>query len=137
METVRVKVVKKMDPDLPPIRGNIAELRQVFLNLMKNALDALHPDGGMLTITTKAADQEVWISIIDTGMGIPEEVLPRIFEPFYSTKSEGKGTGLGLSICSWITQKNGGRIEVESTLGIGTTFHVRFPAALKSDGRIE
>ncbi len=128
LQRVQVRVVKRLASVPPVAAGSVAELRQVFLNLMKNALDAMGETGGTLTIATSSSPGEVRASIGDTGSGIPPEALPRLFEPFFTTKEEGKGTGLGLAISSWIVGKLGGRIEVESTPGQGAVFTIVLPA---------
>jgi PAS domain S-box-containing protein len=103
------------------------ELEQVFFNLCSNALDAM-PQGGTLTLATRRRGERwVEVRVADTGIGIPPARLPRIFEPFYTTKEPGKGTGLGLAICRRIVEEAGGSIEVASTPGWGTTFTVRLP----------
>ncbi|MGH2604675.1 MAG: sensor histidine kinase, partial [Dehalococcoidia bacterium] len=97
--------------------------------LMLNAMDAMDARG-VLTVRTqrnpRRAD-EVLVEFIDTGHGIPEDQLPKIFEPFYTTKPQGRGTGLGLSICYGIIQEHRGRIEVESQIGVGSDFKVYLP----------
>jgi signal transduction histidine kinase len=119
-------------PDLPLVLADPGQLEQVVLNLLGNARDALagQPDP-RIGIAVKALDgppPQLVLSISDTGAGIPPEQLERIFEPFFTTKAEGQGTGLGLSISRGIVERHGGRIEVESTPGAGTTFHVLLPA---------
>jgi signal transduction histidine kinase len=103
------------------------QLRQVFLNLVLNALDAM-PGGGALRIGLEATGEPagVWVRFEDDGPGIPEEVLPHVFEPFFSTKRE--RLGLGLFICHTIVTEHGGRIEIDSRLGQGTTLSVWLPA---------
>lgn len=103
-----------------------SQINQVILNLLVNAAQAI-PEKGEITIRTGQAGEEIFIAITDTGTGIPPENLPRLFEPFFTTKPVGKGTGLGLSISYGIVQKHGGRIEVVSTEGKGTTFTVWLP----------
>jgi len=88
-------------------------------------------DGGTLVISSRQKANDLVITVSDTGKGIPEANLDRIFDPFFTTKAVGKGTGLGLSICYGIIEKMGGRLEVESTVGKGTTFLVSIP--LQSD----
>jgi two-component system NtrC family sensor kinase len=118
---------------LPQIRGDANQLEQVFLNLITNAKDAMEKRERKreLTITTALIRHNGWndieVSFADTGKGIPEENLEKIFEPFFSTKEVGKGTGLGLSICYGIVEAHGGRIEVESRLDEGTTLRVILP----------
>jgi signal transduction histidine kinase len=110
------------------------EVKQVFINIVTNALQAM-PRGGTLTIQAgDAAEAEAAVSFTDTGVGIPEEHRAKIFEPFFSTKTEGSGTGLGLSISYRIVQQHGGRIEVESAVGRGSTFRVIFPRAAAAAG---
>ena len=112
--------------DIPKVYCMASQINQVFLNLLVNAAQAI-PEKGEITVRTGQAGEEVFISIADTGSGIPAENLARIFEPFFTTKPVGKGTGLGLAISFDIVQKHRGRIEVESTVGEGTTFTVWLP----------
>jgi signal transduction histidine kinase len=124
----RVEVEWQPAEGLPPVRGVDGRLQQVVLNLLLNAFEMM-PEGGQIYLRSEA-DQEgkgVWLHITDTGPGIPEDVLPHIFEPFYTTRSEGQG--LGLFICDNIMADHGGRIEVDSRVGEGTTFSVWLPAA--------
>jgi len=103
------------------------ELEQVFFNLCSNALDAM-PQGGELTLHTRMLQGRlVEVQVRDTGVGIPQDRLSRIFEPFYTTKEPGKGTGLGLAICWRIIEEAGGAIDVASDVGQGTTFSMRLP----------
>lgn len=110
-------------PDLFLVRD---QLLQVFMNLTLNAIDAIK-DGGTLTIRTRRAGGEVSIGFCDTGIGIPPENRDKIFEPFFTTKDVGQGTGLGLSVSYGIIENFKGRIEVESSPGKGSTFHVFLP----------
>jgi signal transduction histidine kinase len=110
--------------NLPHSPLDAVQMKQVLVNLIKNAMQAMRK-GGVLTIQTGAAGEEVWISIADTGGGIPHEQLNRIFEPFYTTKK--KGSGLGLMIVQRIVRAHGGRIELESRFGQGTTFKIWLP----------
>ena len=112
--------------DVPLIDCMPSQLNQVFLNLLVNAGHAI-TEKGVITITTRCTDDEVSISVADTGEGIPSEHLARIFEPFFTTKVVGKGTGLGLWLSYGIVQKHNGRMEVESTMGAGTVFRVVLP----------
>ncbi len=108
------------------------QLRQVFLNMFSNALDAM-PEGGVLTLVTTQAGQEMRILISDTGTGIEKEHLEKIFDSFFTTKRESvKGVGLGLSVCYGFIQDHGGKITVESTPGKGTTFTISLPVAKES-----
>jgi GAF domain-containing protein/ActR/RegA family two-component response regulator len=115
-------------PAVPPILGDGPELREVFTNLILNAVDAM-PEGGALTLTTAVVDGQVVATVTDTGMGIPDAVRDKIFDPFFTTKGP-RGTGLGLSMSYGIVSRHGGTISVESTEGWGTTFRVTFPQAL-------
>jgi signal transduction histidine kinase len=129
-EMALAKVVAELDvpPDLPPVTGNPRNLEQVFLNLFVNAIQAM-PNGGKLGISAAREDDAVRVAVTDTGPGIPEEHLEKIFEPFYTTKEAGEGTGLGLSVSYSIVEKHGGRLEVASEPGQGTTFSVVLPLA--------
>ncbi len=120
-----VRIVKRLDPDLPAVMADGDQLRQrVFMNLAMNAQDAM-PDGGELTISTQKAAEFVEVAFTDSGIGIYEDTLPKIFEPLFSTKS--RGTGLGLSVCHQIVSNHGGNIDVVSAKGHGSTFTVRLP----------
>lgn len=110
--------------DLPQVRCNGDQLRQVFLNLVMNAIDAM-PGGGTLTVRTRPESPHVVIEIQDTGVGIPDDVRGHLFEPFWTSKPQ--GTGLGLSISGHIVTQHGGRIEVESRAGEGSLFRVVLP----------
>jgi signal transduction histidine kinase len=113
---------------LPPVWGVTGRLQQVFLNLLLNALEVM-PEGGRLRARSEVDREQtgVWIHISDSGPGMADEVLPHIFELFYTTRNEGHG--LGLFICDNIVAEHGGRIEVESRVGEGTTFSVWLPVA--------
>ncbi len=121
----KAEVTKDLKP-LPRIRCYPGQLNQVFVNLLVNAAQAI-PERGEIRIVTEAEPGEVRICISDTGTGIEPEVLPKLFDPFFTTKDTGKGTGLGLSISHGIVEKHGGRIEVDSAPGKGTTFTVILP----------
>ena len=121
----RCEVHKKLCA-LPQIRCYPGQLNQVFMNLLMNAVHAIE-EHGEITIETQALEGEVIIRISDTGKGIPAEIIPKLFNPFFTTKPVGQGTGLGLSISYGIIQKHGGRIEVESEVGRGTTFTIYLP----------
>ncbi|MBJ6802015.1 PAS domain S-box protein [Geomonas propionica] len=112
--------------ELPQVKCLPQQLNQVFLNLLVNAAHAIEKQGE-ITIRTRRAGDEVLIAFSDTGSGIPDEIKSRIFEPFFTTKEVGQGTGLGLSISYDIIKKHNGSIEVESSVGIGTTFTIRLP----------
>ncbi|QXE86837.1 PAS domain S-box protein [Geomonas nitrogeniifigens] len=112
--------------ELPPIKCRPQQLNQVFLNMLVNSAHAIEKQGE-ITIRTRREGEEVLIAFSDTGAGIPDEIKSRIFEPFFTTKEVGKGTGLGLSISYDIIKKHKGSIEVESSVGQGTTFTIRLP----------
>ncbi len=128
-----IRIIKEFQPDLPRIWGDPNQLEQVFLNLISNARDAMEkvPGRRELTIRTALIHHEGWddveVQVKDTGTGIAEDHFEKIFDPFYSTKEVGKGTGLGLSICYGILEAHGGKIEVESKVGEGTTFRLILP----------
>ena len=121
----KAKVVKEYGT-LPEIECLPSQLNQVFMNLLVNASHAIESQG-TITVRTGSDENNLWVSVSDTGSGIAPENLKRIFEPFFTTKPVGKGTGLGLSLSYGILQKHGGRLEVESELGRGTTFRVVLP----------
>jgi two-component system NtrC family sensor kinase len=130
MKTARITVAIALTTDLPRIQGNPGKLQQVFLNLLLNAKDAM-PQGGELRVTT-TANGHVEATIADSGGGIAPEHLKRIYDPFFTTKSapkpgERRGTGLGLAVSYGIIQEHAGKINVESTIGVGTTFQLEFP----------
>ncbi|MEO7423711.1 MAG: ATP-binding protein [Fibrobacteria bacterium] len=105
---------------------NKNEMEQAFLAIINNAIDAMNQKGE-LEIKCEAGPREIILSFRDTGPGIPEDALKRIFDPFYTTKPPGKGTGLGLTIAAEIVKKYGGALGVQSAPGRGTTFTLRFP----------
>ena len=116
--------------DLPRIQADSQQLEQVLVNLYLNAIDAM-PEGGKLTVEAKIAQSDgmapVTVIIVDTGFGIAETDLPKIFQPFFTAKKR-RGMGLGLPICQRIVNNHGGRIEVNSESGIGTTFKIYLPS---------
>lgn len=118
--------LEKHYSDMPPVECHPSEINQVFMNLLINAGQAI-AGRGVIVLASGVEDDEVWISVGDSGCGIPEEALQRIFDPFYTTKPIGRGTGLGLAICYSIVAKHHGRIEVSSTVGSGSTFRVVLP----------
>lgn len=124
-----IDIRKKLLEDLPVIRSDSSQLQQVFLNILENAIDAVAKDG-VITVSTGYSPQlmEIYVSIADTGPGIPKEMLDRIFDPFFTTKGTGEGTGLGLSVSYSIVEKLGGRITVESEEGKGASFIIHLPA---------
>jgi len=124
-----IKVIKKIEPNMPKMYGDIGQLQQVFINLFINAADAMEGKG---TLTIEACfdseNNKFIIKVSDTGPGIPEELRDKIFEPFFTTKPTGKGTGLGLSITQNIVNLHGGNIRFECPPEGGTTFIVELPA---------
>jgi signal transduction histidine kinase len=152
----RITVVRQFAPDVPLLHADRQQLRQVFLNLLTNASDAM-PQGGTLTLGVAAARSNerppagrdlaqaadlaqrgerllpsagaVVITFTDTGIGIAPEDMPKVLEPFFTTKAEGRGTGLGLAICRRVVQEHHGTIEITSTLGAGTTVRLVLPVA--------
>ncbi|HVO31307.1 MAG TPA: ATP-binding protein [bacterium] len=129
LKKAQVEVVTKYGNDLPAVAGVEGELQQVLINLFTNSAHAAPESGGRLVIATSPHENGVRVTVTDNGSGIPEDVLPHIFEPFYTTKAEGKGTGLGLSIVKRIIDSHHGAIDVQSAPGKGTTFTLDFPAA--------
>jgi signal transduction histidine kinase len=123
----RAEVTTRFEDGLPRAHAVGAELNQIWMNLIDNALDAI-PDGGHLAIHAEAAPQRVMVRIIDDGPGIPPETLGRIFDPFFTTKDVGKGTGLGLDIVRRILRRHNGEVDVDSRPG-RTEFRVVLPAA--------
>jgi signal transduction histidine kinase len=113
-------------PDLPAIRGDNEQLQQVFINLIKNSLDAM-PQGGKLQFATAKHNGHVEVTCRDTGAGIREDIKSRIFDPLFTTKEHGKGSGLGLAVVQQIVREHGGRIEVQSNAGEGAEFRLSFP----------
>ncbi|MEM7413139.1 MAG: ATP-binding protein [Myxococcota bacterium] len=122
----RVEVWSEFESDLPPVRGAAQQLRQVFLNLVVNAAQAVD-DGGTVFLATRVEQDEVVVAVADDGCGIPRDVVDRIFDPFFTTKAVGVGTGLGLGIAHRIVESHGGTIEVETADGRGSVFRVRLP----------
>jgi signal transduction histidine kinase len=119
-------ILNKAYGDIPKVYCIPSQINQVLMNLLVNAAQSI-PEKGEITIRTGQVGEEVFIAISDTGGGIPAENLTQIFEPFFTTKPVGKGTGLGLAISFDIVKQHRGRIEVESTVGKGTTFTVWLP----------
>lgn len=131
-ETVsrNIEVVLDLMEDPPPLRSDPERLEQVFINLLSNAVYAIKErggSGGEIRLQTSKKDHMVEVVISDNGTGIPEEMVDRVFELFYTTKPSGKGTGLGLPICRNIIEKLGGEITFASDPGVGTSFYVRLP----------
>ena len=124
IENRGITIRERFSPQLAEAPLDRAQVKQVLVNLMKNAIQAM-TKGGVLTLETGQSAEAVWLAVRDTGGGIPQEQLNRIFEPFFTTKK--KGSGLGLMIVQRIVRDHGGRIELESRVNEGTTFRVWFP----------
>ena len=114
--------------DLPSVLGDEGQLQQAVVALATNAIDAM-PEGGTLTLRAQRSGPNVIVEIKDTGSGIPQENLTKIFDPFFTTKDVGRGTGLGLAVCYGIVSEHGGRLDVRSAVGVGTTFTISLPKA--------
>ena len=121
-----IEVRMRLDPAIPKTLGSVSKLQQVFMNLFLNAKDAM-PQGGQLEVKTYEKNSALMVEIRDNGVGIPEDNIKKIYDPFFTTKEVGKGTGLGLSVSYGIIQEYSGRISVESEPGSGTIFKLSFP----------
>ena len=135
-QTAHVEVETELYESLPTIYGSAGRLQQVFLNLMLNAKDAMAGQGGTLRIATSNG-KAVHVAISDTGSGIAQEHISRIYDPFFTTKNapregQNRGTGLGLAVTYGILQEHAGKIRVESAVGQGTTFHLEFPLSRRT-----
>jgi two-component system NtrC family sensor kinase len=130
MRESNIRVETYFDGTLPEVMASTNQMRQVMLNLLKNAREAM-PKGGVLTVRTSREDHKVVIAIQDTGVGIPEELRDKIFEAFFTTKQKVKGVGLGLSVCYGIIKDHGGEIRVESEVDKGTTFTILMPVSAR------
>jgi signal transduction histidine kinase len=124
LENRGLHVVEKRAQGLPLAKMDPAQIKQALVNIIKNAMQAMNR-GGELAVQTGATPDNIWVSVSDTGCGIPEDQLNRIFAPFFTTKK--KGSGLGLMIVQRIVREHGGRIDLESAQGRGTTFRVWLP----------
>ena len=135
LDLAGIQVQTHLDPDLPPVLCDAAQIEQVILALVMNALDAM-PQGGNLWLKTSFGHEpdQAHIVVRDDGSGIPPEILPRIFEPFLTTKETGRGVGLGLAISHSILERHNGSIEVQSEQGRGTTFTVTLPWDAQGEG---
>ncbi len=128
-----VEVELDLDSDPAMVEADHFQMEQLFLNLMLNALDAMR-DGGTLTLRTRVRGGKVIAEVRDTGHGIPPEVRNRIFDPFFTTREVGEGTGLGLAVSGSIVAAHGGRIELETSVGRGTTFRIIMTASAEESG---
>ena len=128
----QIALVKKFDVHLPTIRFDLDKFKQAFMNIVLNAMDAM-PEGGTLTILTLHDSDAIRIDVVDTGVGIPTEDMNRLFEPFFTTKSQ--GTGLGLANAKRVFEEHGGRVQINSVVGRGTTVSLWMPlSTIKSQG---
>ncbi|MGR3176482.1 MAG: two-component system sensor histidine kinase NtrB [Candidatus Anammoxibacter sp.] len=126
-----VRITKILSTDADKVYVNKNQIEQIFFNIISNAVDATQK-GGKITITTETIEEkEISVKISDTGAGIEKKNLAVIFEPFFTTKKVGQGTGLGLSICYGLVEDNDGTIDVDSKVGAGTTFTIKFPLMVK------
>jgi len=126
MREANIDIETRFEREMPKVMGSTNQLRQVLLNMIRNAKEAM-PQGGILSLETMREDERVIINIKDTGIGISEEIQDKIFEAFFTTKAAVKGVGLGLSVCYGIIKDHGGEIRVESEEGRGSTFSVLLP----------
>jgi two-component system NtrC family sensor kinase len=130
-----VQFMLEIAVDLHPVSGDPGQLQQAVIALAANAFDAMG-DSGTLSILAHNDDAKVVVEVSDTGVGIPADNLPKIFEPFFTTKEIGRGTGLGLAVCYGILTEHGGTLDVQSTVGTGTTFTITLPA-IKQDEELD
>jgi signal transduction histidine kinase len=128
-----IQIIKKLDPSLLAVYGNAGQLKQVFMNIIVNAAEAMHGNGVLTIVTRPSFDRKtILIDFTDTGEGIPEGNLTHIFDPFFTTKEVGKGTGLGLATSYGIIESHEGKIHVRSKVGEGTTFTIELPLPSQS-----
>ena len=128
LDSQKIKVHTELDEALPEMVGDQSQIQQCLLNLYFNAMDAM-PEGGTLSLKTvwDQSAAQIRFEVADNGTGIPKELFPLIFEPFFSTKSRDKGVGLGLAVVYGIVKEHGGAIYVKSEEGTGSRFILRFP----------
>jgi two-component system NtrC family sensor kinase len=124
---IRLDIAK----ELAAVSGDAGQLQQAIIALATNGLDAM-PERGVLTIAARNQRDSVLVEVVDTGVGIPVDNLPKIFEPFFTTKEVGRGTGLGLAVCYGILTEHGGTLDVQSSVGFGTTFTITLPAIVQN-----
>jgi signal transduction histidine kinase len=130
----QIELIRDLDKNVQPVYADQAQIHQVLVNLVVNAVQVM-PDGGSLIIRTRERGDHIDLIVEDTGPGMPEEVLRHIFEPFFTTKDIGQGTGLGLSVVHGIVTSHGGSIDVNTRLGKGTTFIVHLPVIKPPDAK--
>jgi two-component system NtrC family sensor kinase len=124
-----IQIVLEASAGLPSVSGDVGQLQQAVVALATNAIDAM-PEGGTLTLRAIRSESRVLVQVKDTGIGIPPENMTKIFDPFFTTKDVGRGTGLGLAVCYGILSDHGGRLDVRSSVGTGTTFTITLPVAI-------
>ena len=134
LDQKKIRVTFEAPSNLPTIEGDRKLLKEVFLNIIANAEQAMPPDRdhGTLAVSVSPVGSHVRVTFADDGIGIPPESLGKIFDPFFTTKRPGGGSGLGLTICLAVVKEHGGRIEAESMPGSGTAFHILFPVAAEN-----
>jgi signal transduction histidine kinase len=125
-ENIQIEI--EAEENLPMVYGDVGQLQQAVVALATNAIDAM-PDGGTLTLRAIHSGSRVLVQVKDSGVGIAPENMTKIFDPFFTTKDVGKGTGLGLAVCYGILSDHGGRLDVRSSVGVGTTFTITLPVA--------
>src|SRR5258706_15744687 len=123
-----IQISVEAPASLPRVSGDVGQLQQAVVALATNGIDAM-PDGGTLTLSVKQSGPRVLVQVSDTGIGIPPENMTKIFDPFFTTKDVGSGTGLGLAVCYGILSEHGVRLDVRSSLVVGTTFTITLPIA--------
>jgi signal transduction histidine kinase len=126
-----VSLLLRSDEDIPQIKAEPRALGQVFINILKNATEALEPRGGSIAIEVRKRERGVLVEVQDDGPGIDPTIVNRLFEPFFSTKPAGRGSGLGLSICRQVVEEHGGHIAVSSDVGRGARFAVWLPQGIE------
>jgi signal transduction histidine kinase len=131
-----ISLIEEISP-VPPLLGDACQLRNVLVNLVTNAAQAITTATGTISVRLAAHNSVISLSVADTGVGMSPHIIERIFEPFYTTKDVGEGTGLGLSVVHGIVTGHDGRIEVSSTLGEGTMFTVLLPAVADRGAEME
>ncbi len=125
-KAANAELSKDLSPDLPLVMIDAEQIKQALLNIVKNAVESLGPEGGRIDVSSRLEDGAVWIDVGDTGKGVPEDTIAKLFDPFFTTRPD--GTGLGLAVTRKIIVDHGGNIEVKSKLGVGTTFTITLPA---------
>ena len=131
-----IKVVRELSPELPDVTADQAQMTQVLVNTVVNAIQAM-PDGGQLTVRTKTSDNAVLLLVEDTGVGMEENIQRQIFQPFFTTKDVGQGTGLGMAVVYGIVTSHGGTIHVDSTVGLGSKIEILLPFAELAEAKEE